>query len=137
MIRGNGFKDLFFIIEKKMSWIGEETRPWGWFGIISEMEDCKIKRLIVNPGKRLSLQSHQHRRELWLVVKGSGIAVVGDKEIPIQTGSVVVIEKEQKHRLVHPGEEGRDVPLEIIEIQTGEYFGEDDITRYEDDFQRT
>ena len=106
---------------------------WDYFGdggLQDQAIDCES-------GKRLSLQSHQHRRELWLVVKGSGIAVVGDKEIPIQTGSIVVIEKEQKHRLVHPGEEGRDVPLEIIEIQTGEYFGEDDITRYEDDFQRT
>ena len=117
------------------SWISEETRPWGWFGVISEMEDCKIKRLLVNPGKRLSLQSHRHRREVWLVVRGAGIAVVGEEEISIQVGSLITIEKEQKHRLIHPGEDGEE-PLEIIEIQTGSYFGEDDITRYEDDFNR-
>lgn len=116
--------------KRKMS---SETRPWGSFHVLFD-GDCKIKRLVVTPNKRLSLQSHQHRREVWLVIHGQGLAQVGDDTREISEGSLIVIEKGQKHRLVHDGVSPKD--LEIIEIQTGTYFGEDDIVRYEDDFQR-
>lgn len=115
--------------------INSETRPWGRFDILYDGVDCKIKRLVVSPGKRLSLQSHQHRREVWLVLHGKGKAQIGDEILELQEGSQVTIEKEQKHRLIHDGAcDAMD--LELIEIQTGAYFGEDDIVRYEDDFQR-
>jgi mannose-6-phosphate isomerase-like protein (cupin superfamily) len=110
-----------------------ETRPWGEFHVLFD-GDCKIKRLVVTPHKRLSLQSHQHRREVWLVIHGCGQAQVGEEIRDISEGSLIVIEKGQKHRLIHPGLVDRN--LEIIEVQTGTYFGEDDIVRYEDDFHR-
>ena len=110
-----------------------ETRPWGEFHVLHDGVDCKIKRLVVLPLKRLSLQSHSHRREVWIVVKGGGQAVKGDAVVPLVEGAVVVIEKEEKHRLINDRESGT---LELIEVQTGDYFGEDDIVRYEDDFQR-
>lgn len=96
-------------------------------------EDCKIKRLVVFPQKRLSLQSHEHRDELWLVVRGKGKAQLDEELVSLEPGSLVRITKTQKHRLINDQEEGN---LEIIEIQTGSYFGEDDIVRYEDDFNR-
>ena len=110
----------------------KESRPWGEFHVIYD-EDCKIKRLVVFPQKRLSLQSHQHRDELWLVIRGKGIAQLDDELVPLKPGSLVRITKTQKHRLINDQMEGN---LEIIEIQTGTYFGEDDIVRYEDDFDR-
>ena len=112
--------------------ISKETRPWGEFHILYD-EDCKIKRLVVLPQKRLSLQSHQHRKELWLVIQGQGKAQLDDDVIDIKKGSIIVIEKHQKHRLINDHDEDK---LELIEIQTGDYFGEDDIIRYEDDFAR-
>lgn len=111
-----------------------ETRPWGRFDVLFDGPDCKVKRLVVQPNRRLSLQSHQHRREVWLVIHGQGQAQVGEEIREIREGTVVTIEKGQKHRLIHDGVCSQD--LEIIEIQTGTYFGEDDIVRYEDDFQR-
>jgi mannose-6-phosphate isomerase-like protein (cupin superfamily) len=110
-----------------------ESRPWGEFHILHDGVDCKIKRLVVNPLKRLSLQSHVHRREVWIVLRGQGKAVKGDATVPLSVGTLVVIEKEEKHRLINDQESGT---LELIEVQTGEYFGEEDIVRYEDDFQR-
>ena len=110
-----------------------ETRPWGEFHILHDGNDCKIKRLVVNPRKRLSLQSHQKRKEVWVVLQGKGKAQKGEEVVDLSIGTVVVIEKEEKHRLINDQEQGT---LELIEVQTGEYFGEDDIVRYEDDFHR-
>jgi hypothetical protein len=112
--------------------ISKESRPWGEFHILYD-EDCKIKRLVVFPQKRLSLQSHQHRKEFWLVIKGEGKAQLDDEIKDIKEGSIIVIERQQKHRLMNDKDTNN---LEIIEIQTGSYFGEDDIVRYEDDFKR-
>jgi mannose-6-phosphate isomerase-like protein (cupin superfamily) len=112
--------------------MNKESRPWGEFHILYD-NDVKIKRLIVLPQKRLSLQSHHFRKEFWLVIKGSGKAQLDDNIIDIQEGSIIIVEKNQKHRLINNGVQNT---LEIIEIQTGSYFGEDDIIRYEDDFQR-
>lgn len=109
-----------------------DIRPWGQFTVLHDDNDCKIKKIIVRPQKRLSLQSHEHRKEFWLVIKGRGRAQLDDNLIPINVSSIIVVEQKQKHRLVNDSEED----LEIIEIQTGSYFGEDDIVRYEDDFNR-
>lgn len=110
----------------------QELRPWGEYYVLYD-DDCKIKRLIVLPMKKLSLQSHMFRKEHWLVVKGKGKAQIDNVIQEIHTGSVIIIEKNQKHRLINDQE---DCTLEIIEIQTGTYFGEDDIIRYEDDYNR-
>lgn len=108
-----------------------EARPWGWFDVLFD-GTYKVKRIHVHPGKRLSLQSHRRRREHWIVVEGRGRAVRGDDIIDLIEGSVLVIEAGQRHRLINDSAGG----LEVVEIQTGTYFGEDDITRYEDDFGR-
>ena len=109
----------------------KETRPWGWYEVLHD-GDYKVKRIHVFPGKRLSLQSHEKRTERWIVVHGAGQAVRGEDLLDLATGDSIVIEVTQKHRLINPYEDG----LEIVEIQTGTYFGEDDIVRYEDDFGR-
>lgn len=108
-------------------------RPWGYFIVIGDFPDCKIKRLVVYPGKRLSLQSHQHRKEDWITLHGSGEAVVGKETLKLEKGTRIEIPIQTIHRLIncHPSEN-----LEVIEIQTGSYFGEDDIVRYHDDFGR-
>lgn len=109
----------------------KESRPWGWYEVLYD-GDYKIKRICVSAQNRLSLQSHVHRSEHWVVVKGQGKAVRDDDLIELFCGKVIVIEKQQKHRLINDGVDD----LEIVEIQTGDYFGEDDIIRYEDDFGR-
>ena len=109
----------------------KESRPWGWYEVLHD-GDYKIKRILVKGQNRLSLQSHVHRCEHWVVVKGTGQAVRNDDIIALFPGQVVIIQKGQKHRLINDGTDD----LEIVEIQTGDYFGEDDIIRYEDDFGR-
>ena len=111
----------------------KETRPWGEFHILFD-GDCKIKRLVVLPKKRLSLQSHRRRQEFWVVLQGHGKAQLDDDFIPLSPNVCLTILKDQKHRLINDHE---TETLELIEIQTGTYFGEDDIIRYEDDFART
>ncbi|MBU4485647.1 MAG: phosphomannose isomerase type II C-terminal cupin domain [Candidatus Delongbacteria bacterium] len=109
-----------------------EQRPWGSFTILEESEKHKVKRIVVNPGQRLSYQSHKLRDELWMVVKGKAIVIVDDNEKLVLYGKSVNIKKNQKHRIENREKE----PLEFIEIQTGTYFGEDDIIRYQDDYER-
>jgi mannose-1-phosphate guanylyltransferase/mannose-6-phosphate isomerase len=108
-----------------------ENRPWGFFCSLYK-DNCHIKKIIVYPHKRLSLQSHQFRNEHWIVISGNGKAQIDDIIQDIQEGDSIYIKKTQKHRLINDSKEN----LEIIEIQTGNYFGEDDIIRYEDDFHR-
>ncbi|AYV82710.1 MAG: mannose-1-phosphate guanyltransferase [Hyperionvirus sp.] len=112
----------------------ENIRPWGHYDILAgtDTSGYKIKRIIVNPHQKLSLQSHNHRKEVWTVINGAGEAIKGDTTIPIQTGDTVIIEIKEHHRLIN----NTDSPLEIIEIQLGDYLGEDDITRYSDDYGR-
>jgi len=109
-----------------------ESRPWGEFHVLHE-SNCKIKRILVLPLQRLSLQSHEHRKEYWIVLYGRGIAQKGDDMHPIQAGDVITIEQKEKHRLINTDEQRT---LELIEVQTGDYLGEDDIVRYQDDYQR-
>ena len=109
-----------------------EQRPWGSFTILEEKENSKTKRIDVLPAKRLSLQSHEKRDELWIIVKGNAKVTLGNKEITLNYGENVVILRGQKHRIENIGNE----TMSFIEVQTGDYFGEDDIVRYEDDFKR-
>ncbi|AHF79530.1 mannose-1-phosphate guanylyltransferase/mannose-6-phosphate isomerase [Thermococcus paralvinellae] len=107
-------------------------RPWGSYTVLEEGDRYKIKRLTVLPGKKLSLQMHYHRSEHWVVVRGTAKVIVGDKEILLRPGESTFIPAGVKHRLENPGK----VVLEVIETQIGEYLGEDDIVRFQDDFGR-
>ncbi len=108
------------------------VRPWGSYHILGEAERYKIKRIVIEPDKRLSLQYHLHRSEHWVVVRGTAWVSVDGKESFVHEGQSVFIPKGGRHRL---GNQGK-IPLEIIEVQCGEYVGEDDIVRVTDDFQR-
>jgi mannose-6-phosphate isomerase-like protein (cupin superfamily) len=110
-----------------------ETRPWGSFTILDEGENFKVKRLEVLPGKRLSYQRHSRRAEHWFVVRGTAKVTLNDADILVETGEALDIPLGAAHRIENsPGNE----KLIIIETQTGDYFGEDDIERLDDDFGR-
>jgi mannose-1-phosphate guanylyltransferase/mannose-6-phosphate isomerase len=108
-------------------------RPWGSYTVLEEGERYKIKRIVVEPMQRLSLQMHYHRSEHWVVVKGTAKVTVGEKEILLHENESVYVPKSTVHRLENPGK----VRLELIEVQVGEYVGEDDIIRFEDIYGRT
>lgn len=110
----------------------KETRPWGTFEILLDDSCCKVKKITVHPGKRLSLQSHKHRHEHWIVTEGSLRITIGDTIAEYQVNEHVYIPQETKHRM----ENTSKLPASIIEVQIGCYFGEDDIIRYEDDYGR-
>ena len=107
-------------------------RPWGNFTVLEEENGYKIKRIVVKPGKRLSLQKHYHRSEHWIVVSGTAIVRNGDKEILVKENESTYIPIGQLHRLENPGK----IDLVLIEAQVGKYLKEDDIIRVEDDFKR-
>lgn len=107
-------------------------RPWGSYTVLEEGERYKIKRVVVNPGERLSLQLHHHRSEHWVVIKGKAKVTIGDVETFVHENESAYIPKSTLHRLENPGK----VPLEIIEVQNGEYVGEDDIERIDDAYGR-
>ena len=109
-----------------------ENRPWGWFETIARGKSFHVKVLHVDAGGSLSLQSHQHRSEHWVVVKGVATVVRGDRKFVLQASESIYIHVGEKHQLRN---EGRD-EVEIIEVQTGNYFGEDDIVRYTDLYRR-
>jgi mannose-1-phosphate guanylyltransferase/mannose-6-phosphate isomerase len=107
-------------------------RPWGWYDSIDEAERFKVKRIQVKPGASLSLQKHHHRAEHWIVVKGTAQVTCGDKLTLLSENQSIYIPLGEVHRLANPG----NIPLEIIEVQTGSYLGEDDIIRFEDTYGR-
>lgn len=107
-------------------------RPWGYYETLIEGPAYKVKRITVNPGAKLSLQSHTQRAEHWVVVHGVATIVRGDDELVLRENESTYISQHMKHRLSNFG----DKPLEVIEVQTGEYLGEDDIVRYEDGYRR-
>ncbi len=107
-------------------------RPWGSYTVLEEGPRYKIKRIVVNPGERLSLQMHYHRSEHWVVVRGTAKIQIGEEEMFLHENESVFVPKSTKHRLENPGK----IPLEIIEVQNGEYLGEDDIVRFEDVYGR-
>jgi len=107
-------------------------RPWGSYTVLEEGNGWKVKRLTVLPKKRLSLQMHYHRCEFWVVVRGTAKVTIGDREFLLKKGESTFIPVGEKHRLENPG----NITLEIIEVQIGDYLGEDDIVRFADDFGR-
>jgi mannose-6-phosphate isomerase-like protein (cupin superfamily) len=111
-----------------------EKRPWGSFTIIDEGESFKVKRIEVLPEKRLSYQRHSRRAEHWYVVRGTAKVTLNDVEILVETGEAIEIGVRDAHRVENPSSHEL---LIFIEIQTGDYFGEDDIERLDDDFGRT
>jgi mannose-1-phosphate guanylyltransferase/mannose-6-phosphate isomerase len=108
------------------------ARPWGWYDSVDEGERFKVKRIQVKPGASLSLQMHHHRAEHWIVVKGVAEITNGDQVIILTENQSTYIPQGQTHRLANPGKD----PLEIIEVQSGSYLGEDDIVRFEDTYGR-
>jgi mannose-1-phosphate guanylyltransferase/mannose-6-phosphate isomerase len=108
-------------------------RPWGWYDSIDEAERFKVKRIMVKPGASLSLQKHHHRAEHWIVVKGTAEITNGDKVMLLTENQSTYIPLGEVHRLANPG----SIPLEIIEVQSGSYLGEDDIVRFEDTYGRS
>jgi mannose-6-phosphate isomerase len=109
-----------------------DRRPWGYFVVLSDESDHKVKRIVVHPGKRLSLQRHRFRSEHWHVVRGEALVTRDRDEIPRRGGESVDIPLGAVHRIENRGESD----LVFIEVQRGTYFGEDDIERFEDDFGR-
>jgi mannose-1-phosphate guanylyltransferase/mannose-6-phosphate isomerase len=108
-------------------------RPWGYYESIDAGERFQVKRLMVKPGARLSLQRHRRRAEHWVVVSGEAKVTCGDDELRLGANQSTYIPTGAKHRLENPGSE----PLFVIEVQSGDYFGEDDIERFADDYRRT
>lgn len=101
--------------------------------MLSESDDCKVKRIVVHPGKRLSLQRHRRRSEHWHFVKGEGLVTRDGEQIPVKEGDSLDIPLGSLHRIRNLGQSD----LVVIEVQRGDYFGEDDIERVEDDFGRS
>tara|TARA_Y100001935_G_scaffold221298_1_gene195452 strand:- start:269 stop:625 length:357 start_codon:yes stop_codon:yes gene_type:complete len=112
--------------------INYAERPWGRYFIIEDNMNYKIKRIEVNPKSRLSYQYHMQRSESWTIIKGQGIVTLDGVEYKVSAGESIKINKEAKHRMQNPS----DTILVFIEVQTGTYFGEDDIVRIEDDYNR-
>ncbi len=110
----------------------KNVRPWGYYQVLSDAPDHKVKRIVVSPGQCLSLQRHKQRREHWYAVSGEGIATVDGKKYALTGGAAVDIPQSATHRLECSGGDN----LVIIEVQTGTYFGEDDIERLEDRYGR-
>ncbi|MEL6239185.1 MAG: cupin domain-containing protein, partial [Pseudomonadota bacterium] len=110
-----------------------DHRPWGWFESLAIGGRFQVKRIVVNPGAALSLQSHVHRAEHWIVVEGTAKVTIDDTVKLVAENESVFIPLGAVHRMENPGK----VPMTLIEVQTGSYFGEDDIIRYEDVYSRS
>ena len=108
------------------------VRPWGRYDILGRGDGVQVKRIEVKPGLRFSLQRHRRRDEKWVIMSGKGVATVGRKRIAVKSGSVLEIPARRVHRMENTGPK----PLVFIEVQFGDYLGEDDIERLEDDFGR-
>jgi mannose-6-phosphate isomerase-like protein (cupin superfamily) len=107
-------------------------RPWGTFQSVVQGPRFQVKLIVVEPGKRLSLQRHHHRAEHWIVVRGSAQVTCGERTFMLFENQSTYIPQGEIHRLENPGH----IPLEIVEVQSGSYLGEDDIVRIEDDHGR-
>jgi mannose-6-phosphate isomerase-like protein (cupin superfamily) len=110
----------------------ESRRPWGFYEILDDKNNHKVKRITVYPGKRLSLQSHDKRDEHWFILTGYANFTLDKNNTEIKFGDAVDIPRKSRHRIENIGKDN----LIFIEIQTGDYFGEDDVKRYDDDFGR-
>jgi len=109
-----------------------ENRPWGSFTVLDEGEGFKVKRISVNPGHKLSLQYHHHRSEHWTVVQGEASVTLGEDIKQLKINESIYIPLKEKHALANEGEE----LMQLIEVQIGDYLGEDDIVRLEDRYGR-
>jgi len=109
-----------------------DHRPWGYFKVLSDEQSHKVKRIVIYPGKRLSLQLHRQRSEHWYILNGEARITLNDRTLKVHEGQAVDIQQEELHRIENTGSND----LIFIEIQRGDYFGEDDIERVEDDFGR-
>lgn len=107
-------------------------RPWGTYQTILRGETYQVKRIVVYPNSQLSLQSHNQRSEHWVVVEGEGTATLGDKQLKLKKDGVIYIPVKEKHRMSN----FTNNQVVFIEVQNGDYLGEDDITRYEDIYGR-
>ncbi len=107
-------------------------RPWGYYLVLEEKDNTKVKRIVVNPGARLSLQKHHHRSEHWVIVQGIAKVINGDLTLILEEKQSTYIPQNNLHRIENIGK----IPLEIVEVEIGDYLEEDDIVRYEDDFGR-
>lgn len=112
--------------------LSDSKRPWGEYKIIDDKANYKVKVIAVRPGQRLSYQSHERREEHWVVVEGEGLFTLNDTEKPVKAGTYVKIPAKAKHRIQNVGKS----ELIFIEVQLGSYFGEDDIQRFQDDYNR-
>jgi len=110
----------------------ENIRPWGRYDILEVMSTHQVKRIIVNPGARLSYQRHQRREEYWVIISGHARFTLDDVDSDHTAGEVLMVPFRAKHRVQNIGDE----PLVFIEVQRGDYFGEDDIERFSDDYGR-
>lgn len=110
----------------------ESNRPWGKYTVIKDESNFKLKIIEVNPRQRLSYQYHNKRSEVWTIVEGSGEVVIDGKKNSLKYGDCIKIDKKSKHRIFN----NSDTILKFIEVQTGSYFGEDDIVRIDDDYNR-
>lgn len=111
---------------------GKFEKPWGFYEVISDNNDHKIKRIVVDQNSSLSLQSHQSRDETWVIIQGIASATVGNEDFVLTPGENIFVPRLTRHRIRNISNE----PLVFIEIQLGDYFGEDDIERYEDEYGR-
>lgn len=109
-----------------------ENRPWGYYETIELGQRFQVKRILVEPGQTLSLQSHRHRAEYWVVVKGTAQVDIDDNTSLVCEGEATHIPLGAVHRMHNPGK----IPMELIEVQIGSYLGEDDIIRYDDIYGR-
>ena len=109
-----------------------ENRPWGSFSVLDEGDGFKVKRISVKPGEKLSFQYHHHRSEHWTVVQGEATVTIGDTTKPVSINETAYIPLKEKHALANEGQE----LMQLIEVQLGDYLGEDDIVRLEDRYGR-
>lgn len=117
---------------KQAEAMASDKRPWGWFESLAMGDGFQVKRIVVKPGQALSLQSHHHRAEHWIVVAGTAKVTIGEDVRLVAANQSVYVPLGAVHRLENPGK----IPVEMIEVQTGSYLGEDDIVRYEDRYAR-
>lgn len=111
----------------------ENIRPWGRYDVVDVGEGYLVKRIVVGPHQRLSYQRHQQRSERWIVVKGTATVTRDDVDSVHGVGEVIIIDVMMKHRVAN----AHDAPLVFVEVQLGDYLGEDDIERFSDDYGRS
>jgi mannose-1-phosphate guanylyltransferase/mannose-6-phosphate isomerase len=133
----NGLKRLVAKLKSVAPQVTEDHiqvhRPWGSYQSVDNGDRHQVKRIIVKPGSRLSLQKHHHRSEHWIVVRGTALVTINDLVKTVHENESIYIPIGAVHRLENPGK----ILLQLIEVQTGSYFGEDDIIRIEDDYRRS